>query len=184
MESIDITTLCYVEFSTSDGIDPRLVEGVLRHVHAYGREHGTALGVDFPEWRPEECFQNPRRIRVLGPNEPLAAFIRQPRSLRLLEMGDVSRSAIAPVPDTATYASLRRDSSADKTKPSHAARRLRRGAGEYTGQTAMRRFSIAMTSKSTGMSFMLSMKKIAADKPVTVTFGGYGMCHTGAVPQF
>lgn len=184
MTTITLTALHYVDYSAQGEDSAEMIAEIVRLVHAYNREHGNVLGLDFPGWVAGESFAGAQQVRVFGEKEQLAVFIRQPRAVRLMSMGDVARSMVARVPVGAGAAAVVRDSAADKNKPSHARRRERRGVGVFSGERAKPQFGVAFTSKSTGQEFLLKMKKRVAEAAEAVQFNSYGLCLQGGVPQF
>jgi len=181
-----LESLHYVDFSCQGEVSKDVIEEVARHVHAFNREHGNALGLDFPAWAPGQQFSDAVQIRVLGEAEPLGVFLRQPRAIRLLALGEVARTAVTKVPlgSGIPTVAVVRDTSAEKTKPSHARRRAARGLPAFDGKHAKSQFSISFTSKSTGQSFLLKLKKRVVERLQEVQFNSYGVCASGGVPQF
>lgn len=180
-----INQLHYVEFSGHGSEGPSPLEEVARHVHAFNREHGNTLGVDYPEWQAGQAPAGAlTRLRVFGLAATLRQFIGQPRAMRLLAMGEVARSALSPVPADAPLAAVKRDSTADKSKPSHARRRAARGIAPFEGRQATAQLSLSVESKSTGMGFALKLRKLGVAPTNEVGFNSYGLCSTGGLPQF
>jgi CRISPR-associated endoribonuclease Cas6/Csy4 subtype I-F len=184
MGAISLSDLRYVEFSCQGEESGDVTAEIVRQVHAFGRENGNTIGVDFPEWQPGKPLAAASKVRVFGKLEDLTKFVRHPRALRLFAMGSIARSAIEATPPTAVYASILRDSLVNRSKPSHARRRERRGAPALDLAPNKPQFGIAVTSKSTGQAFLLSMRKRVSDSVTAVQFGGYGMCQSGGIPQF
>lgn len=181
-----LDSLHYVDFSCQGESSEEVIAEVARHVHAFNREHDNVLGLDFPAWTPGQQFQNAQQIRVLGEAEHLSTFLRQPRAVRLLALGEVARTALSKVPDFAELPTVAvvRDSSAEKTKPSHARRRAARGLPEFDGKHAKHQFALSFTSKSTGQAFLLKLKKRVVERLQEVQFTSYGICARGGIPQF
>lgn len=173
----------FVEYTAQGDEGREAIVEVARHVHAFNREHGNLVGIDFPDWQVGATLTEANRIRVFGQRENLAKFIAQPRGLRLLGMGSIARSALAEAPAGGPVAAVARDNAANKTKPSHAIRRQARGAEPYRGKPAVPGFALSVTSKSTGQPFLLKMRKAPADAGV-VQFSSYGLCIAGGLPQF
>lgn len=180
----ELSFLHYIDYTCQGDDGPQSIEEVARHVHAFNRDNGNSLGYDFPAWVVGGKLTDARHIRLFGDKDALSRFIRQPRSARLLGMGDVARSAITPVPVGAPLAAVVRDAAAGKAKPSHARRREARGVPAYTSRKPQAQFSISFSSKSTGQDFLLKLKKKAVEVGGMPEFNSYGACRAGGVPQF
>lgn len=182
----NIKSLHYVDFTCHGAGSEEVIEEIARHVHAFNREHDNSLGLDFPAWSVGKPFANAQQIRVFGELPQLTLFVRQPRAIRLLAMGDVARTAVTLVPAGvgSPLAAVIRDTSAEKCKPSHARRRAARGMPPFDGKHAALQFAISFTSKTNGQSFLLKLKKRVVDAVAQVEFNSYGVCQSGGVPQF
>ncbi|MDO8414869.1 MAG: type I-F CRISPR-associated endoribonuclease Cas6/Csy4 [Agitococcus sp.] len=184
MSAFALTSLSYIAFAGQGEDGSEMMAEVWRHVHAFNREHGNVLGIDFPEWVAGTAMESANTLRVFGTSDQLMAFIRQPRGLRLLATGGVSRSAVTTVPAGSAFAAPTRDSSADKVKPAQARRRERRGQPAFSQPHAKTQFSVACSSKTNGHSFLFKMKKRFVAAVTEVSFSSYGMCVQGGLPQF
>lgn len=183
--AIPIDELHYVDFAEQGEEGPGAANEVRRHLHAFNRDKGNHLGFDFQEWKIGTRAPKLTQIRVFGKKELLLAFIKQPRSLRLMATGCVSRTAILPVPKCDVFVTVSRDSSADKVKPSHARRRMNRGGVPYEQPSKRADLTLYEESKSNGNTFPLRLKKQEASQSAFVTFNSYGLCMANsAIPSF
>lgn len=181
---VALEALHHVEFQARGEEGAAMVTEVWRHVHAFNREHGNCLGVDFPAWTAGSALPEALAIRVFGAKETLSRFIGQSRAARLQASGAVVRGAVSACPVATEFAAVLRDSSANKNSPSHARRRARRGKDNFSGVVSTTQFSAPYSSESTGHDFLLKIKKGVAARTGLVAFNSYGMCFKSAVPQF
>jgi CRISPR-associated endoribonuclease Cas6/Csy4 subtype I-F len=184
MNPIALEDLHYVDYSSTAAEPLVILAEVVRHVHAYNRVHDCSLGIDFPEWEPGAKVVRVGIMRVFGAKDALLQFAAQPRSLRLLALGEVARGTIVASPASDKFASILRDSNADKVKPAHARRRERRGVGPFDASHARSDLAIPLTSSTNGQSFLLKLKKQRTEADSRIVFNSYGLCIQGALPQF
>lgn len=94
---------------------------VLFRLHGFlSTRQGTALAVDFPEWKNPTAFMSAslgRSIRILGSKEHLAEFLSKTGLIQFLIEGGIVVSGIKPVPDAAVqYVNVQRSYSIARLK--------------------------------------------------------------------
>jgi CRISPR-associated endonuclease Csy4 len=183
-----VTELCFVDIRFTEETQ-EIQPALMGFVHAFNSEHGSPLGVDFPKWSSTDRAANVDCVRLFGKEDAFQKFFAQPRMARL---GSLLGCAfmLKAIPAYSQLAAVTRDNTADKNKPGHARRLERRAMAR--GETAppelkkSGRSAAAMpfTSKSTGQSFLMKLKKAVYEGPAEVVFNSYGLCKQGGLPQF
>jgi hypothetical protein len=188
------------------------VLALLNLVHGINRGASQPLlGIDFPDWQPA-CApdgRTPARLRVFGERAALEMFTAHP-GVRRAAAAVLEKTGVQPCPRPPLWASLSRDNRADKQKPAYLRRLARRGdapaqevaqevaqgAAQEAAQKGARgralaskrpsaAFSLPRASQQTKQSFELRLKKVfTAQAPESVAFNSYGLCLSGALPQY
>lgn len=187
--STRVDELHYAEIDLCGNADEAVLAVALffRCVHGYNREHPEdKLGLDVPAWKAGGTFAGPaQRLRLFGTKPSLQAFFAHPRIVRLVLSGAIHAGAVCPAPSVLDFAAIRRDTAADKSRPSHQRRLARRGHAPTNPATPRQSgWAVPLTSSSTGQRFLLKLKKVNCGAPHEIEFNAYGACAKGAVPQF
>jgi CRISPR-associated endoribonuclease Cas6/Csy4 subtype I-F len=191
----DIASLHFVDIHFS-AETLEVLPMLLSMVHGYNSVRGNPIGVDFPRWTSEQSTVGEsaqQLFRVMGPAAAVGDFFQQSRMPRLSSVLGCSFTVCA-VPATSQFAAVSRHNTGNKNKPGHA-RRLARREAARTGQpvavsdlvlkhTPSVGIEVPASSKSTGQSFLLKLKKATSVPVAQVEFNAYGLCKAGAVPQF